>query len=322
MVGDPPDCGPADYAAALTYLHKIEAAIVQGGWKPFETNRLKKLRALWSRRAFKHDKRFNLVGTRAGRLPVAIEDKLKPRPRRLSAYATSPEDDARRTAKTPHDQRRNPERKWVDIDADLPSGRARGMAGTSEGEQDVFEPEPGEMTLPAQQSLARQYLIPGQDTKGHANRVYCRVMPAHYRALCAIERSKHFGFRTLGDEIRWCIDFGVRELTTRAKVPQAVSALTQVDIIREIMLEEQYYIEFPQMFELMTTIINRHVSAGSLTEAARVVSRVLAEIELMSEDHWRDKYRKELMSQFGQHVNGTQIPCADFGTTEGDGDGQ
>ena len=194
---------------------------------------------------------------------------------------------------------------WADVDADLPSGWAKGSSGSLDPDNDVFEVEAGEVELP-NIPAARQYLIPGQDTKGHAHRVYCRVMPAHYRALCALERSKQFGFRTLGDVIRWCIDLGVRELTTRARVPQAMSALAQVDAIREVLLDEQYYLEFPTLFEQMTTTINRHLSAGAETEAVRLIATVRNLVEQMGEEYWKTKYMEELMRHYGSYLDGTR----------------
>lgn len=312
-IGVPPFCAPADYITAAAYLLKIEQAIANGGWKTLpnaEYKRLMRLKDRWARRASGQDPRFNLVGTREGRLKADVEYHLKPKQKRA--------EEARRNRQQIQDQRRNPERKWVkDVDADLPSGKAKGARNSMDPDIDVFEPEPGDVALP-NIPPARQYLIPGQDTKGHAHRVYCRVMPAHYRALCALERSKAFGFRTVGDTIRWCIDYGVRELSMRANVPQSMSALAQVDAIREVLLDEQYYLEFPQMFELMTTTINRHLSAGAEGEAVRLIAIVRNQIEQMAEPYWKEKFMSELMRHYGNYIDGSRAASADFG---GEGSG-
>lgn len=304
-IGPSPECAAGDHAAALAYLHKIEQAIVKGGWTAWENIRLKKLRLLWERRAFGRDPRFDAVGTRDGRLPADVEHALRPK-------MTKQREEEKRTKRRGRlqDQRSNPERRWVN--ADLPVRPAKGAGVTVDPEVDVFEPESGDCTLPVIPP-SRQYLIPGQDTKGHSHRVYCRVMPAHYRALCAIERSKTFGFRTIGDAIRWCIDHGVRELTARGNLPQARSALAQVDAIREILLDEQYYLEFPQTFELMATVINKHLSAGAETEAVRLIAMVRHQIEQMGEDYWREKFYAELMQRYGNYLDGTRTQGASFG---------
>jgi hypothetical protein len=298
VIGASPDCAPADYKTALAYLHLIEKALQEGGWTQYEFTRLNKLRAKWARRALGKDPRFDLVGTRAGRLPADVEYRLKGKQRK----AWQADEAARR--------RKGGKRRIVStVNADLPSGRAKGAGASVDPDNDVFEVEAGEVELPSIPA-ARQYLIPGQDTKGHAHRVYCRVMPAHYRALCALERSKQFGFRTLGDVIRWCIDLGVRELTTRARVPQAMSALAQVDAIREVLLDEQYYLEFPTLFEQMTTTINRHLSAGAEGEAVRLIAIVRNQIEQMGEEYWREKYMAELMRHYGSYLDGSRAASA------------
>jgi hypothetical protein len=301
VIGASPDCAPADYKTALAYLHLIEKALQEGGWTQYEFTRLNKLRAKWARRALGKDPRFDLVGTRAGRLPADVEYRLKGKQRK----AWQADEAARR--------RKGGKRRKVvmTVNADLPSGQARGRHASpdTDPENDVFEAEAGEIALPPAPA-ARQYLIPGQDTKGHTHRIYCRIMPAHHRAIAAVERSKEFGFRTIGDVMRWCIDYGVRELAVRARVPQARSALAQVDAIREVLLDEQYYLEFPTLFEQMTTTINRHLSAGAEGEAVRLIAIVRNQIEQMGEEYWREKYMAELMRHYGSYLDGSRAASA------------
>lgn len=305
IIGAAPICGPADHATALDYLHRIEHAIILDRWTPGELDRLRKLKAKWHRRAFGHDSYFEIRGSgKGGRLPLSeemrIERKLK-RNRDMVPYAIDLADDERRKASCVQSQKRNPERRWKVIDADLPTRPAKGFSDDVGGESDMMDhdPEAGEIALPVIPQ-ARQYLIPGQDGMGHAHRLFCRVMPAHYRAITALERSKAFGFRTPGDVMRWCVDFGVRELTRRMHVPQAVSALAQVDMIREILVEEQYYVEFPQVFESLQSTINKQQAAGcGKADAVRLVAMVRHQIEQMTEEPWREKYMGELMKQFG-----------------------
>ncbi len=323
LIGPSPHCEPGDRATALAYATRIEQAIQRGRWHPYESTRLRKLRAKWVRRAIGQDKRFNLVGTKGGRLPTDVEASLgrgrhgrgnkkdTPHPHYVDV-AERNRGEFGFTVRTKKQSRPTEEQLQAWQDADLPQGKAKGTSGSIDPDNDVFEPEPGEIELPVIPA-ARQYLIPGQDTKGHAHRVYCRVMPAHYRALCALERSKQFGFRTIGDVIRWCVDHGVRELTARGRVPQALSALAQVDAIREVLLDEQYYLEFPQLFELMTTIINKHLSAGAEKEAVRLIAIVRHQIEQMGEEYWREKFMEELMKHYGTYLDGSRQEATDFG---------
>ena len=307
LLGPAPNCGPADHLTALKYLHRIELAIGQGHWTRVQRWKLSKLRQKWSARAFGRDPRFELVGTRTGRLPLEIEQTvINPKRRRIQARIN-----AQSGGRHPNGARLkhpdHPAKSTLDelrefrqmIDADLPSGKAKGGRGLDDDQGDEWDqPEPGEIPLPPAPN-PRQYLIPGTDGKGHGHRVYCHVLPAHYRALLALERSRHFGFRSVGDVMRWCIDFGIRELTERGHIPQARSAMAQVDAIREILLDEQYYQEFPALFEQMSATINRHLAAGSTADAARLVALVRHYIEQMGEESWRERYLAELMRQFG-----------------------
>jgi hypothetical protein len=316
ILGPSPDCEPDDRDTARAYWMKIEAALAQGGWTENEVIRLRKLRKRWARRAMGRDPRFKLVGTRNGRLHSDLEYQIghpTGRSRRDSPHPFFVDKEERKQGKYQKRTTEEQEKALRLIDADLPHRKARGA--NVEGEQEYIDPESGPVDLPTI-SAARQYLIPGQDTKGHAHRVYCRIMPAHYRAMCAVERERAFGFRTVGDVMRWCIDFGVRELAARAKSPQTRSALAQVDVMRQILLDEQYYMDYEQVFELMTTTVNRHLSAGAEQEAVRLITTVRHEIEAMTETYWREKYMKELMSRYGSYIDGSRIKAMDFGGDE------
>lgn len=294
VIGPSPECAPGDRLTALDYLHKIEYALANGDWSKKERERLAQLREKWYRRAFGMDARFELMGTRAGRVYEGLESEIRRTSKKLQ--------------RTPDDEQREnlleSLRLWRD--ADLPSGRAKGIGvnadGIGEHGDDTEDPEPGDLPLPT--FSPRQYLIPGQDQKGHGHRVYCRVMPAHWRGLAAVERSKGFGFRTIGDVMRWCIDYGIRELLNRQEMPQVRSALAQVDVIREILNDEQYYMEYADVFQHMTTIINRHLQANAPQEAMRLIAKVRHEIEQMGEEYWREKFSGELMRQFGHLLEG------------------
>lgn len=312
LIGPAPDCSSTDHARALEYLTKINEAIVRGGWSEYETIRLKKLKAKWERRAFGKDPRFNLVGTRIGRLKQDQEYSLMP------AMAKLRDEEARASRKGQvQDQRRNPERRW--IDADQPTRPAKG-GNSPDGEIDAvrWDDEVGEIEMPAAppENSPRQYLIPGQDAKGHSQRIYCRVMPAHHRALAAIERSKAFGFRTQGDLIRWCVDYGIRELTRRGRLPQVISALAQVDAIKEVLTDEQYYMEFQSLFESMSATINKHIASGAEGEAVRVIAMVRHYIEQMQEAYWRQQYMDKLMQQYGPYLDGSRGAHAEFTESE------
>jgi hypothetical protein len=69
VIGTAPTCtGPWDRQKAVDYLAKIERAIRKGHWAPAERGNLKRMREVWTRRVSGQDARFNVVGTRAGKL--------------------------------------------------------------------------------------------------------------------------------------------------------------------------------------------------------------------------------------------------------------
>lgn len=74
VIGTAPVCtGPWDRQKAVDYLAKIERAIRKGHWSPAERGNLKRMQGVWRRRVSGADVRFNVVGTRAGKL--APEDR-------------------------------------------------------------------------------------------------------------------------------------------------------------------------------------------------------------------------------------------------------
>lgn len=316
VIGQAPSCQPGDHATALAFVHRIEAAMLdKDRWNENDKTRLRALRQQWRRRAEGRDPRFELVGTRDGRLTADEEYKLRPK----QAVARAEERAALGIKAT--DQRLRRARHERAIDADLPTRPAKGFWNDAEdgidGEREEaqqFErdPEAGEIALPTI-AESRQYLIPGQDGKGHAHRIYCRVMPAHYRALSTLNDAKVFGFRTVGDVMRWCIDYGIRELTRRRPLPQVKSAIAQADLIREVLNEETYYLDFPQVFDTLQSVVNKQQASGAGKEQAiRLVAMVRHLIEGMGESYWREKYMAELMRLYGHLLEDGGDQAVDF----------
>lgn len=77
LIGPAPHCEPGDTRTAMVFLRKLDAAIERGGWTNSERAALYDLRAKWAPRALGTDPRFMLVGTMPGRLPKALEAKIK-----------------------------------------------------------------------------------------------------------------------------------------------------------------------------------------------------------------------------------------------------
>lgn len=77
MTGNAPECAPGDRQTARQYARKIQAAIRQGGWSPSEWGSLSRAEKVWLRRANGLDPRFEVVGTRPGRLTFEQRERVR-----------------------------------------------------------------------------------------------------------------------------------------------------------------------------------------------------------------------------------------------------
>lgn len=322
ILGDSPVCEAGDRAAARAYLDKIDRAIEIGGWSAGERARLYRMRDKWAKRAEGRDPRFNVVGTRAGRLSPELEQHI----------AALEKAQAKRDKQA--QGRRSRRKEHIDWekyeDLDLPWGRAQGGPSDDDGAADLdehgpsdFGDEAGEMAGARNGSPwgDRDFLVPGQDQKGHSQRIQCRVIPGHYRALCAIYAAKQFPFRTLGDVMRWAIDRGIRELTRMKDNVEIESLMRHADVIKELALEEQFYQDFGGAMDAVNLTVNRHMAAGAVGEARRHVAMIKAQILRMKDGYWREKYLGELKSKFGHLLDGDEgVSLLSLMPEEGDAD--
>lgn len=76
MTGPAPECGPAETAVAMAFYKRVVAAIEHGGWSHSERSALYDLEAKWGARAYGRDPRFQIAGTKPGRLPAHDEKRI------------------------------------------------------------------------------------------------------------------------------------------------------------------------------------------------------------------------------------------------------
>ena len=76
LIGTTPLVGPGDHHAARDHLSKIQMAIAKGGWSAQELKRLHRLKGRWTKRAQGLDPRYEIAGTRGGRLTLREQAKL------------------------------------------------------------------------------------------------------------------------------------------------------------------------------------------------------------------------------------------------------
>ena len=77
ITGDAPFCMPGDRDTARVYLRKVQTAIRQGGWSPSEWGSLSRAEKVWLRRVNGLDARFEVVGTRPGRLQFHERERMR-----------------------------------------------------------------------------------------------------------------------------------------------------------------------------------------------------------------------------------------------------
>lgn len=143
------------------------------------------------------------------------------------------------------------------------------------------------------------FRIPASDTKGHSHREYFRVQPGHAQMVSEVLNSKKFPFRTRGDVHRLGLARLFRWLETISPI---ASVTAEVDAIMEIMREEEFALDFEQVYAKMAEMINMHMGRGAVGEARRLLLAVQRHINKMPDGYWRDRYIREMTTRFGHII--------------------
>ena len=167
---------------------------------------------------------------------------------------------------------------------------------------------------------ADQFQISASDSKGHSDRVYCRVQPQVKDQISHITGGKVFPYRTAGDLVRHALHRHLKWLEGMGTVR---SVMGQVEIINELMRHESYKTSLGESLQLMTSQVSTLFGLGEEGEARRVLLLVLNHISQMPDGVWRRKYAKEVNDKWGAILsNGTRARLASFAAEEDeDGDG-
>jgi hypothetical protein len=156
--------------------------------------------------------------------------------------------------------------------------------------------EPGATAATAKYDPGK-YLIPGQDSQGHHERIYCRVQPGIVRQIEVLLRTKKFPFRTNGDVMRWCVWAGLKVLDRMEPTPNTF--LSRCEAVQEILRNELYQLEYMTALGNLEKAVAMYVSMGAAGEARRCVAKVQAQFKIIEEEYWRNKMLKELTGRFG-----------------------
>jgi hypothetical protein len=182
------------------------------------------------------------------------------------------------------------------------------FASQFDPDPDNASPDPGpvDTALPINE---RDYILPAQDSKGHHARLYCRTIPATARMVSDVHASRKYPFRTVGDLVRWCVDFGVRRLAA-GKGINTVTA--HADTLIAMYQDEEFQLQFLEVFTYGQKIVNTYLEAGAAGEARRVVALTRAQIEAMPDGYWKDRYREELLKRYRSLLDAPGVVAGTF----------
>lgn len=142
------------------------------------------------------------------------------------------------------------------------------------------------------------FIVPAQDTKGHSERVWCRLQPGHDRQLEVILGSRKFPFRSKGDIIRWAVVRGIKMLEQMEAMP---SVTAQVDIILQVMKDEEFQRDFGNVFESVSKNINAALASGprGINRARQIVAQFKMHIMKMPDGYWKEEYSDRFEREYG-----------------------
>lgn len=304
IIGTQPDCAPGDTKAAGQYLQRIEQAIAKGGWTRTDRSLLYRLRDKWRKRAEGNDPRFNVVGTRPGRLAAEQEMRI----RELNG-ALAIGEALHKASETLPDAL-----AYSRYGLDTPEGYAKGAPADAIGADE--DPPYDDLADPADHTHApgfstqgRRFLLTGRpkdvkvtddqyffvaasDKKGGKARLQCTIQPLYSRAIEELVRSGYYGtMRTHGDFFRWAVARAIEHLQNLVPNPQVKTILHQAWVIDEIMLNERMQQAVGDFIEQLDRQMQALRSSPGGTAQARQLSNVIkGHIDQMPEGFWKNLY--------------------------------
>ena len=142
----------------------------------------------------------------------------------------------------------------------------------------------------------QEFRVPGTDSSGHHDRIWCRIMRGELMQVRAIFESHRFPYRTEGDLMRHAIYRLIRYLDGLEVLP---SNTRQVDMMIEVLRQEEFQQDFINVFENMNNVVANHLATGAEGEARRVLATIINHVDGMPEGYWKGRYRKEIGDKFG-----------------------
>lgn len=136
------------------------------------------------------------------------------------------------------------------------------------------------------------YLVAATDGQGHSVTLGTCVPPSIKRTADVILARGRFGFKTMGDLVRWCVKNGLGEL---AKISSDPEIKTAYDILRPLLHAQGMEMarrEYEQQIAGMKTLFDSLIRDGNI-RSVRVLQRDI-ERAINSEEipeHWKGRWR-------------------------------
>jgi hypothetical protein len=307
VLGSAPDCAPGDTEAARRYLDKIAAVLAKGGLTRSDRSMLYRMRDKWQLRADGKDPRFNVVGTRPGRLAAEQENRIRELNAVLAISGVLKQ--AQAGADLPDAL------SFARYGLDTPAGYAKGhtdsepIGGNEDPPYDDLADPADHTHAPGFSTQGRRFLLTGRpkdvqvtddsyffvaasDKKGGKARLQCTIQPLYSRAVEEIVRSGNYGtMRTHGDFFRWAVARAVEHLQNLVPDPRVKTVLHQAWVIDEIMLNERMqqavgdFIE--QLDRQMQTLKS---SPGGTAQSRQLSNTIKGHIDQMPDGFWKQLY--------------------------------
>lgn len=154
-------------------------------------------------------------------------------------------------------------------------------------------PSEAESALPAS-----EFLVPAQDSHGHAASINARVPPQLKRESQIIVGRRVFPFETESDLIRWCLKYGLEALVRRTKDKQICTTHQLTATWLESARHQLEMLKYGKVLDETKAIIKRLVDEGAISKARMILKNIENRIEQFDDDYWKAKYTREILKAF------------------------
>ncbi len=170
------------------------------------------------------------------------------------------------------------------------------MTAGGDGKATAWETAPDTTTYNVDEFYTR-----ASDKRGHSAQLNLRIPPDMMAMVEEIFQSKKFPYRTYGDVMRDALVHRIGYLRARLQSGKVDESYARVLVIQQILEEEELDKDFRDKMQRLDAIVDDRMKdplAGK-HEAAKVVKRVLANVEAIPDGYKRRLYESRIHRDFG-----------------------